>query len=128
MDDAVRRALENDLVIDITTTGRKTGRPRRKEIWFHNIDGHLYITGTPGRRDWYANLLSFSRQNVVLFTNESTLYSFAVVELRKGELRSLVNIFVEHLRLNLAAEDIPVEVIARVEAAYRVMGIARTNS
>ena len=58
MDDAVQRALENDLVIDITTTGKKTGRPRRKEIWFHNIGGELYITGTSGRRDWYANMIA----------------------------------------------------------------------
>jgi deazaflavin-dependent oxidoreductase (nitroreductase family) len=59
MDAQVKRALEQGDVIDITTTGRKTGRPRRIEIRFHNIDGHLYITGTPGRpRDWYANLLA----------------------------------------------------------------------
>jgi hypothetical protein len=57
MDETVKHALERDRTIDITTKGRKTGRSRRKEIWFHNIDGHLYITGTPGRRDWYANLL-----------------------------------------------------------------------
>jgi deazaflavin-dependent oxidoreductase (nitroreductase family) len=58
MDEAIRTAFERDLVIDITTTGRKTGQPRRKEIWFHNVDGQLYITGSPGRRDWYANLLA----------------------------------------------------------------------
>ena len=58
MEEAIRTALEHDLVIDITTTGRKTGRPHRKEIWFHNVDGQLYITGSPGRRDWYANLLA----------------------------------------------------------------------
>jgi deazaflavin-dependent oxidoreductase (nitroreductase family) len=58
MDEAVEHALEHDRTIDITTTGRKTGQPRHKEIWFHNVDGHLYITGTPGRRDWYANLLA----------------------------------------------------------------------
>jgi len=52
----VAGALERDRTIDITTTGKKTGQPRRKEIWFHNLDGRLYITGTPGRRDWYANL------------------------------------------------------------------------
>lgn len=56
MDDGIRRALERDRTIDITTTGRTSGRPRRVEIWFHNLDGRLYITGTPGRRDWYANL------------------------------------------------------------------------
>ena len=48
MDKAVQRALERDRTIDITTTGRKTRQPRRKEIWFHNVEGHLYITGTPG--------------------------------------------------------------------------------
>jgi hypothetical protein len=56
MDDAIRRALERDRTIDITTRGRQTGRPQRIEIWFHNVDGRLYITGLPGRRDWYANL------------------------------------------------------------------------
>ena len=61
MDEAVQRALERDRTIDITTTGRNTGRPRRTEIWFHNLDGRLYITGTPGRRDWYANMSANSR-------------------------------------------------------------------
>ena len=58
MDGPVKQALERDRTIDITTRGRKSGQPRRKEIWFHNIEGRLYITGTPGRRDWYANLLA----------------------------------------------------------------------
>jgi deazaflavin-dependent oxidoreductase (nitroreductase family) len=58
MDDRVKDALEHDRTIDITTRGRKTGQLRRTEIWFHHIDGHVYITGTPGRRDWYANLLA----------------------------------------------------------------------
>ena len=51
------RALARDRTIDITTTGRKSGQLRRTEIWFHHLDGDVYITGTPGRRDWYANLL-----------------------------------------------------------------------
>jgi deazaflavin-dependent oxidoreductase (nitroreductase family) len=58
MDERIKHALERDRTIDITTQGRKTGQLHRTEIWFHNIDGHLYITGTPGRRDWYANLLA----------------------------------------------------------------------
>ncbi len=54
----ITAALETDRTIDITTTGRTTGRPRRLEIWFHNVDGRIFITGTPGRRDWYSNLLA----------------------------------------------------------------------
>ena len=60
MDEQVKQALEQGGVIDITTRGRKTGHPRRIEIRFHNIEGHLYITGRPPRRrDWYANLLAY---------------------------------------------------------------------
>ncbi len=56
-DDRVRRALERGHRIDITTTGRKTGAPRRIELVFHNIDGHIYISGRPGwPRGWIANL------------------------------------------------------------------------
>ena len=58
MDDNVKQALERDRTIDITTTGRQSGRPRRLEIWFHNLDGRIYITGLPGRRDWYANIVA----------------------------------------------------------------------
>ena len=53
----VQEALEKDLIIDITTTGRKSGDAHRVEIWFHNLDGILYITGLPGTRGWYANIL-----------------------------------------------------------------------
>jgi deazaflavin-dependent oxidoreductase (nitroreductase family) len=60
-DPQIRAALERDLTIDITTTGRKTGRRRRTEIWFHRVNGRYYITGIPGRRDWYANLLADPR-------------------------------------------------------------------
>ena len=58
MDERVRQALVQTRVIDITTTGRHSGEPRRIEIWFHNLDGRLFITGLPGRRDWYANLVA----------------------------------------------------------------------
>jgi deazaflavin-dependent oxidoreductase (nitroreductase family) len=56
MDDRVKDALQSGQVIDITTQGRTSGAPRRIEIWFHNLDGRIYITGRPGQRDWYANL------------------------------------------------------------------------
>ncbi|MFL5778012.1 MAG: nitroreductase family deazaflavin-dependent oxidoreductase [Chloroflexota bacterium] len=58
MDDDIRRALSRGHRIDITTTGRRTGRPRRIEIVFHNIGGRVFITGRPSRRTraWIHNL------------------------------------------------------------------------
>jgi deazaflavin-dependent oxidoreductase (nitroreductase family) len=56
--DAIDQALEHGQTIDITTTGRRSGRPRRLEIVFHNIGGRLYISGIPRpqKRDWLLNL------------------------------------------------------------------------
>lgn len=42
--------------IDLTTYGRKSGKPRRIEIWWFHVNGRFIITGTPGRRDWLANV------------------------------------------------------------------------
>ena len=55
---AIDAALERGHTIDITTTGRKSGEPRRLEIVFHNIDGRIYISGTPfaRKRRWLLNL------------------------------------------------------------------------
>ena len=57
-DDAIRRALARGHTIDITTTGRRSRAPRRKEIVFHTIDGRIYISGIPRptKRDWLRNL------------------------------------------------------------------------
>lgn len=67
--EAIRSALRTDQTIDIITTGRRSGLPRRIEIWFVNLDGEIVICGTvsdhdPGRpypRDWLANLAADPR-------------------------------------------------------------------
>ncbi len=61
----VRQALAIDTsstmegrTIDITTTGRRSGEPRRIEIVFYRFDDEIYLSGIPGpkTRDWLANL------------------------------------------------------------------------
>lgn len=61
MDETIRRAVEAGLTCDITTRGRLSGRPSRIEIWYFVVGGAVYLTGTPGPRDWYANLLADPR-------------------------------------------------------------------
>ena len=58
MDERIRRALARGHRVDLTTTGRTSGQPRRIEIVFHNIDGRIYISGMPSsrKRAWLANL------------------------------------------------------------------------
>ena len=59
MDDTIRTALHHSQVIDLTTTGRRTGQQRRIEIFLHDDDGQLFITGMPRAdrtRDWIYNI------------------------------------------------------------------------
>jgi len=58
MDEKIRQALTRGRTVDITTTGRRSGEPRRIEIVFHNIGGRIYLSGMPSRRrrSWLANL------------------------------------------------------------------------
>src|SRR5215208_4832853 len=58
VDENTRTALHHSQVIDLTTTGRRTGRPRRIEIFLHYDDGQLFISGMPRAdrtRDWIHN-------------------------------------------------------------------------
>ena len=61
MDTEVRTALERDRTVDITTIGRRSGRPRRIETWFYRSRGRYFLSGSPGTRDWQANLIANPR-------------------------------------------------------------------
>jgi deazaflavin-dependent oxidoreductase (nitroreductase family) len=59
VNDDVNEALHRSQLIDLTTTGRRSGMPRRIEIFMHDDDGVLFITGMPRRdrtRDWIHNI------------------------------------------------------------------------
>ncbi len=66
IDPGIAAALAQGGLIDMTTRGRRSGQPHRIEIVFFNFGGSVYISGLPGRRDWYANVLAEPRFTVHL--------------------------------------------------------------
>ena len=65
--DPLRQAIEitpaagtRERTIDITTLGRRTGRPRRIEIFFYRAAGATYLCSGAGgaATGWHANLLA----------------------------------------------------------------------
>jgi len=69
VDTSTLEALHQSQLIDLTTTGRRTGEPRRIEIYLHELDGQLFISGTPRRdrtRDWIYNITADPRVTVHL--------------------------------------------------------------
>jgi deazaflavin-dependent oxidoreductase (nitroreductase family) len=50
--------LARTRTVDLVTSGRRSGQPQRVEIWWFHFEERFIITGTPGPRDWYANILA----------------------------------------------------------------------
>ena len=76
LDSNVRDALSIDMVVDITTVGRRSGDPRRIEIWCHLMDGQLFLASSPGLRSWYANLVA--NPDVVVHLKDHVKVDFGV--------------------------------------------------
>lgn len=62
--------LASTLTVDLTTIGRRSGQPRTVEIWWFRVDGRFIVTGTPGRRDWLANVRA--NPNVVITVGDGS--------------------------------------------------------
>ena len=58
MNEKVEKALQEDRLVDITATGRKSGQPRKFEIMLRRHRGKYYIAGQPQAKDWYANMVA----------------------------------------------------------------------
>jgi deazaflavin-dependent oxidoreductase (nitroreductase family) len=97
---AIDRLLARGGLIDITTTGRRSGSPRRIEIVFHNIDGRIVITGMPRAdrtRAWLLNLEADPRLTIHLKgTLEADLPGTARVITDAVERRSIADWVVRH--------------------------------
>jgi deazaflavin-dependent oxidoreductase (nitroreductase family) len=105
MRDDVRQALAidasstlEDRTIDITTTGRRSGKPRRIEIVFYRLGDDIYLSGIPAAttRNWLANLaakpgFTFHLKHGVV----ADLPATANVVTDRGERRRVLAAFVE---------------------------------
>jgi deazaflavin-dependent oxidoreductase (nitroreductase family) len=61
-DPAIYEAATRDKEVELTTYGRKTGKPSRRIIWISALDGRLYIrSGLGMTRDWPKNLQANGR-------------------------------------------------------------------
>lgn len=98
MDDAVRAALATDRIIDITTTGRQTGQPRRLETWLYRASGKYFLTGRPGRRGWYANIVANPALTVHVKTSASAdLPATGRAITDQGERRAILTEVIDEL-------------------------------
>jgi deazaflavin-dependent oxidoreductase (nitroreductase family) len=72
--------LASQQTIDLTTIGARSGLERRVEIWWFRIDGRFIITGTPGRRDWLANVSSNPRVTIHVGGHDIDAYAEPIAD------------------------------------------------
>lgn len=61
LDETTVARLARTRTVDLVTIGRRSDHPQTVEIWWFHFEERFIITGTPGRRDWYANILANPR-------------------------------------------------------------------
>ena len=66
LSEATRAALNNSQVIDLTTTGRRTGQLRRIEIFLHNDHGQLFIAPGAGQANLGGEKLLLRFENFII--------------------------------------------------------------
>ena len=77
---------------------------------------------------WHANLLRIDRRKCVLFTHDTTLYSFFVPGLKKPDFESFREVFRQNLFKSLIAENLPQKHIELFLDDIREIEISNTNS
>lgn len=80
--------MGNDSVCYLTTTGRRTGRPHRIEIWFLEHDDAVYLFSGGGEAsDWVRNVRRDSHVRLELPDRPARPYSATVLDQPDDDLR-----------------------------------------
>lgn len=91
MNTDLKEAFDRGGVVDITTTGARTGQSRRIEINFIILGDRHYITGQPGRkRDWLANMSANPEFTIHLKRGQSVDLIARATEISDDEERATV--------------------------------------
>ena len=70
-----------DVILLLTTTGRKTGRPHTIGLQYELIDGRYYLGAADGTRaDWYRNILKNPDVSIQVGGNCITTTAMAVCD------------------------------------------------
>ena len=97
-----------DRTIDITTTGRRSGKPRRIEIVFYRLREEIYLSGIPAptTRDWLANLAANPNFTFHLkYRVVADLPATATVIVEPAERRRVLAAFVEEFNRRRRQSD-----------------------
>jgi deazaflavin-dependent oxidoreductase (nitroreductase family) len=84
-------ALQDSSQIDITVTGRNTGRQITLPVWFVTEGGQLYLVPVRGSdSDWYKNVVATPRMQL---TSDGESISATATPISTDRVRAMVDKF-----------------------------------
>ncbi|MGO9378030.1 MAG: DUF6933 domain-containing protein [Dissulfurispiraceae bacterium] len=83
---------------------------------------------TEGLGNWYSNIIRIDRKKCLLLTNEKTLYSFLIANVKKSNLKNIMGEFLINLSFYLQAEGFGLDIINKIMQEYQEIGFAKTAS
>jgi deazaflavin-dependent oxidoreductase (nitroreductase family) len=88
----LKSALESAREIQITVTGRRSGREISNPVWFVHDDGKLYLLPVNGSAsDWYRNLLQNPTISISVDGAEATATAIPITD--PAKVRDVVEKF-----------------------------------
>ena len=88
----------------------------------------ISLPTSDGLGNWYCNIIRIDRRTCLLFTNEKTLYTFLIPNVKKANLKNIVNEFLVNLSYNLQVEGFGLDIINKVMQEYKEIEFAKTAS
>jgi len=106
---------------DIVTVGRKSGQPRKTELWFGVVDDTLFLVSGTEHSDWRENLLANSSVEVHIEGNARSGIARLVTEADERRL------FGDVMAAKYDWEGDPGIGLTRHAWCYEVPGVAISN-
>ncbi|MBQ0903133.1 nitroreductase/quinone reductase family protein [Micromonospora sp. U21] len=117
MTEAIRDALEGVSEIDLTVTGRKTGRQISHPVWFVQEEESLFLVPITGSdSDWYKNV---QRTPMIQVASNGTALSTSATPITDGDR---VNHVVEMFRDKYGADQVEAHYPKRDVAVQVALG------
>lgn len=77
---------------------------------------------------WYGDIFRHNRKKYLIFTNEQTLYTFFVYDIKKKDMESLSSIFRDNMMLYLDRVGVEKKIVNRIAGEYGEIAFSSSSN
>ncbi len=81
-----------------------------------------------GLGNWHSDIFRIHRKEYIVFTNEETLYTFFIYDIKKHDIESIAALFIDNLVMYLRKVRIEENIINQIIQEYKEIGFSKTDN